>query len=288
MAAVRVLAPAKVNLYLHVGPPGSDGYHPIVSHMAFADLGDTVSAEPGEGLSLAVAGAFAEGLPTGDGNLVFRAARALLDAHGAKGARLVLDKALPVAAGLGGGSSDAGAALRALNAALGLNAAGTTLEAVAAGLGADGAACFRAEAVIARGRGEVLSPPPAWPALDAVLVNPRVGLSTAAAYRRFDQRGDFQPLEPEEPPPEAADAETACAWLARQRNDLEAPALDMAPQVGEVLAALADRPEALLARMSGSGATCFALCASAAAAAALAADLAAARSGWWVRACRLS
>ncbi|MGZ3376655.1 MAG: 4-(cytidine 5'-diphospho)-2-C-methyl-D-erythritol kinase, partial [Phenylobacterium sp.] len=178
-------AAAKVNLYLHVAAPTPDGYHPIASLMAFADVGDTVGGAPADGLSLVIEGPFGQGLSAGPDNLVLRAAEALLEQAGRPdaGARLVLTKALPIAAGLGGGSSDAGAALRLLNAMHGLGFDDLALESVAAGIGADGAACLRARMLVAEGRGERLSPAPAMPHLPAVLVNPGVPSPTGAVYR---------------------------------------------------------------------------------------------------------
>jgi 4-diphosphocytidyl-2-C-methyl-D-erythritol kinase len=280
-------APAKVNLFLHVGGPGDDGYHPICSLMAFADVGDVVTVEPGERLSLRVEGPFSAGLGAGDDNLVMRAARALCAGGPEPALGLILDKRLPVAAGLGGGSSDAGAALRLLCDLVGRRITDGELEAVATSLGADGAACLWARTVLAEGRGERLSPAPGLPLLPAVLVNPCVPVSTPAVYRRFDDRGAFGDVAPPAAPPAFATAPAAAAWLSRQRNDLEASAIDVEPRIGEVLAALKAEPETLLARVSGSGGTCFALCAGEADADRLAARIAAAQPGWWVRPCRL-
>ena len=282
-----VLAAAKVNLYLHVAPLQADGYHPLASLMVFADAGDRVEAQPDERLSLTVTGPFGAGLGAGEDNLVLRAARALLAAAGSgAGARLTLTKALPVAAGLGGGSSDAGAALRLLRDLLKLDLDNQALQGVAEGLGADGAACLWARAVVAEGRGERLSPAPPLPVLPAVLVNPGVPSPTGAVYRAYDDMG--APGGADRPAaPALPDAAAAAAWLAGCRNDLEAPALGLEPRIGQALDALAAASETLLARMSGSGATCFALCASDEAARALAERLARDQPAWWVRACRL-
>jgi 4-diphosphocytidyl-2-C-methyl-D-erythritol kinase len=282
-------AAAKVNLYLHVAPPTADGYHPIASLMAFADVGDVVSAEPAEALTLSIDGPFGAGLSAEADNLVLRAARALL-AHAGRpdaGARLVLTKALPIAAGLGGGSSDAGAALRLLNGLLALGFDEPALETVAAQIGADGAACLRGRLLIAQGRGERLSPAPALPPLPCVLVNPGVPSPTGAVYRAYDASGAPGVAELPAAPPLFTPTEAA-AWLATCRNDLEPPALALEPRIAEALAALTAAPQTLLARMSGSGATCFALCASLPDAQALAATLTAAHPRWWVRACTLT
>jgi 4-diphosphocytidyl-2-C-methyl-D-erythritol kinase len=284
----ETLAPAKVNLFLHVGAPTPDGYHPVCSLMAFADVGDVVSARPGQG-SLTVRGPFGGGLGAEQDNLIFRAVRAFVAELGREMGELAftLEKNLPVASGLGGGSSDAGAALRLIRDVFAPGFDDARLERVAASLGADGAACLWARPVIAEGRGELLSPAPGFPAVDAVLVNPRVPVSTPAVYGALDASGAFgdvaRPLMPEafESPQELA------AWLATQRNDLEAPAIAVAPDVGAVLDTLRDEPEALLARVSGSGGTCFALCADDIAAETLAERIEAIAPSWWVERCRL-
>ncbi len=292
--ARAAFAPAKVNLFLHVGRPhaeegGADGYHPICSLMAFADVGDRVSTFDAEALCLAVAGPFAQDLAREDDNLVLRAARALI----AEARRpvapigLSLEKLLPVASGLGGGSSDAGAALRLLREALGLSLDNARLEALAASLGADGAACLWGAPVIAQGRGERLSAAPGLPPLDVVLVNPRVAVSTAEVYQRFDAEGRFGDVTPPAAPDAFEDAVDLAAWLAGQRNDLEVAAIATAPAVGTVLETLAAEPETLLARVSGSGGTCFALCASDIEAESLAERLEAMAPDWWVERCRL-
>ncbi|MDB5446405.1 MAG: 4-diphosphocytidyl-2-C-methyl-D-erythritol kinase [Phenylobacterium sp.] len=287
--ARQAFAPAKVNLFLHVGAPGADGYHPVCSLMVFADVGDRLTAQDAAALDLRVRGPFAGGAPAGPDNLVLRAAHALLAK--AKGpvapAGLTLEKRLPVAAGLGGGSSDAGAALRLLREEPGLRLDDAALEAVAAGLGADGAACLWGRPVIAEGRGERLSPAPGLPVLDAVLVNPGVPVSTAEVYRRLDASGRFGDVTLPPMPEAFEDAAELASWLAAHRNDLEAPAVAVAPQVGVVLETLADERETLLARVSGSGGTCFALCASDIEAEGLAERIEAMAPDWWVRRCRL-
>jgi 4-diphosphocytidyl-2-C-methyl-D-erythritol kinase len=282
-------APAKVNLFLHVGAPEQGGYHPICSLMAFADIGDRLSTFEAEALALRVSGPFAHDLSGEGDNLVLRAARALI----AEAKRpvaplgLSLDKRLPVASGLGGGSSDAGAALRLLRLALELAVDDNRLEAVAGSLGADGAACLWAAPAIAEGRGERLSPAPGLPLLDAVLVNPRIPVSTAGVYRRFDELGRFGDVAPPAMPEAFESAAELAGWLSSQRNDLEAPAVAAAPEVGAVLETLAGEPETLLARVSGSGGTCFALCAGDIEAEGLAERIEALSPHWWVQRCRL-
>jgi len=284
---ISALAPAKVNLYLHVAPVGPDGYHPLASLMAFADIGDRIDAQPADDFSLIITGPFAEGLSAGEDNLVLRAARALAAAAGAmSGARLTLTKSLPVAAGLGGGSSDAGAALRLLRRLLAPKLDDASLQAVAESIGADGAACLWGRAVIAEGRGEALSPAPALPLLPAVLVNPGVPSPTGAVYKAYD-RMDAPGGADRPEPPVMKDVAAVCAWLEQCRNDLQPPALALEPRIGQALGALAASPETLFARMSGSGATCFALCADEDAARDLAVRLSRDHPGWWAQACRL-
>ena len=287
--AKAAFAPAKVNLYLHVGRPAPDGYHPICSLMAFADVGDEVTAYEAEALELSVNGPFARQLGEADDNLVLRAARALIAAARRPVAPfgLALTKRLPVAAGLGGGSSDAGAALRLLREALGFDIDDDALAAVAAGLGADGPACLWGRPVIAEGRGERLSPAPGLPMIDAVLVNPGVAVSTAEVYRAFDAGGRFGEVEPPPAPEAFEDAVELAAWLAGRRNDLQGAAIAAAPEVGDVLETLGGEPECLLARVSGSGGTCFALCRNDYDAEGLAERIEALAPAWWVQRCRL-
>jgi 4-diphosphocytidyl-2-C-methyl-D-erythritol kinase len=287
--ARAAFAPAKLNLFLHVGAPADDGYHPICSLMAFADIGDRVSTFDAEALCLAVAGPFAGELRGEDDNLVLRAARALIAEVRRPVAPigLSLEKILPVASGLGGGSSDAGAALRLLRETLGLSVDNARLEALAAALGSDGPACLWGAPAIAEGRGERLSLAPGLPPLDAVLVRPPTPVSTAAVYQRFDELGRFGDVARPNLPDAFEDAVDLAAWLAGQRNDLEAAAIAVAPEVGTVLETLANEPETLLARVSGSGGACFALCASDIEAESLAERLEAMAPDWWVERCRL-
>ncbi|MDF2900799.1 MAG: 4-diphosphocytidyl-2-C-methyl-D-erythritol kinase [Phenylobacterium sp.] len=282
-------APAKINLFLHVGAPGQDGYHPLCSLMVFADVGDRVVIHEADALSVRVHGPFAAGLAEERDNLVLRAARALLAK--ARGPQppicLLLEKALPVAAGLGGGSSDAGAALRLVRAAFGIMMEDEELEAVAASLGADGAACLWGRPVLAQGRGELLTPAPRLPTIEAVLVNPGVGVSTPAVYRALDDAQVFGEVAPPPMPDAFESVEELAGWLTVMRNDLQAPAVGLAPEIGDVIETLAGEPETLIARMSGSGATCFAICASDIEAEALAERVAGMRPTWWVKRCRL-
>jgi len=284
-------APAKVNLFLHVGPVDAQGYHLLASLMSFADVGDRLSLEPADAFSFGLDGDFAAALAGEDpaGNLVWRAALRLLERAGvsAPALKLTLTKALPVAAGLGGGSSDAGAALKLLRDALDLAVDDTGLEAIAGELGADGPACLAATPLMARGRGEQLSAAPVMPLLPTVLVNPRVACSTGRVYGAFDEHGAVGGADVPDLAAAYDTIEAVIDLLRDCRNDLEAPAITIAPQIQSVLSLLRDQEQTLLARLSGSGATAFALCATSAKAAELAAEIGALRPGWWVRACRL-
>lgn len=280
---VTAFAPAKINLYLHVGAPRADGLHPLDSVAAFAaDVGDFVTAAPAGDLTLSVGGPFASALAGEADNLVLRAARALADAAGvAPRAALTLDKQLPVASGIGGGSSDAAAALRALNRLWRVGASDDDLERLAAPLGADVPACVRAHTVRMRGTGEALSAV-VVPELDAVLVNPLVAAPTGAVYAAFDAMGLGGPLgDP------GAPGVDAFAWLARRGNDLEPAARSVAPAVSAVLDVLARAAPGAIVRMSGSGATCFAVVEDAIEAADVAHAVSGANPAWWVRTARL-
>lgn len=275
-------APAKINLFLHVGPVDAEGYHPLSSLVAFADIGDRLVVEPGDRLSLRIEGPFGGGL-AGDDNLVLRALRRLGEATGRGEPRLsvVLDKRLPIAAGLGGGSSDAGAALRLAARLLELEPNDPALEAAARTVGADGPMCLRARAAWAEGRGERLTAEPRLPALPVVLVNPGVPSPTGAVYRAYDA-GPARTADRPEPPLSWTPREVV-AWLSALRNDLEPPAVAMTPVIATALAAVAATDGVLLSRMSGSGATVFGLYGDAEAARAAAGTLRCARPDWWVR-----
>jgi 4-diphosphocytidyl-2-C-methyl-D-erythritol kinase len=283
-AAVAAFAPAKINLYLHVVGRRADGYHLLDSLVAFADIGDEIVAAPAAALSLTVTGPEAPALAgLGGDNLVLKAAGRLA-AHCAVprrtfGAALRLDKHLPVASGIGGGSSDAAATLRALAALWGrpLDAAAMS---IAAALGADVPACLDGRPVWVGGIGERLDPLPGLPPLGIVLANPRRELPTAAVFRA--RQGGF--TTGEQPRVALPDATALIALLRQCRNDLTEAALGLLPEIAALLARLAALPGAALARMSGSGATCFALFAERETAERAAATLVAAEPRWWVRA----
>ena len=275
--ALTEAAPAKVNLYLHLRGRRADGYHLLDSLAVFPAIGARLSVAPGSapGLSLEIGGPFGGGLAADPGNLVLRAARALAKAHGrAPDAALRLEKHLPVASGIGGGSSDAAAALRLLSRLWGV----AMPEGLALTLGADVPVCLGApEPRCMAGIGELLSPAPPMPDFWIVLVHPGVAVATEAVFAAVEERA----MPPGPPPPPLTNFAALTGWLARQRNDLQPAAVSICPPIGEVLTALEDAP---LARMSGSGATCFALHGGEAEALAQAERLRRSRPGWWVEA----
>jgi 4-diphosphocytidyl-2-C-methyl-D-erythritol kinase len=284
---IGIFAPAKINLWLHVLGRRADGYHLIDSLVGFAEIGDSLTAAPADELSLDVEGPFAAALPPETDNLVLRAARLLAEAAGiAAGARLSLAKRLPVAAGIGGGSADAAAALQALARLWRLDPDPATLQKLALRLGADVPVCLAGAPCRVGGIGESLAPAPALPPADLVLVNPGVALSTAAVFAARAVR-PMPPLPAQEWSDPPAGAAALAARLAATRNDLTEAARELAPVIGEALATLADQSGCLIARMSGSGATCFGLFADSGRAAAAAAAIEAARPRWWVKQTRL-
>jgi 4-diphosphocytidyl-2-C-methyl-D-erythritol kinase len=269
-------APAKVNLFLHVLGRRSDGYHLLDSLAVFPEVGDTLRAEPAKALSLTVEGPFAGDLAAEPDNLVLRAARTLAAEAGVtSGGRLMLTKYLPVASGIGGGSADAAAALRLLCRLWRIEPGPGVLARLAGRLGADVAVCLASRASRMGGVGEHLEPAPALPTCGIALVNPGVALATADVFRA--RSGAWSTRA--ELPAAWRDAREMADDLGRQRNDLQPAAIALRPAIGEVLSALEAAPECLLARMSGSGATCFGLFTDAAAARRAASGLQ--RPGWW-------
>lgn len=271
------LAPAKVNLSLHLRGRRPDGYHLLDSLVVFPAIGDRVEARPADGLSLEISGPFAGDVSHGADNLVLRAATALAGRHGVdRGAALHLIKALPVASGIGGGSSDAAAALELLGRLWKV----AVPDDLALSLGADVPVC-RAAPIATRmqGIGERLSPAPPLPGFWLVLANPSLAVPTRAVFAGVR---DPDPPPPPEPPRSGfADFRAFAAWLATQRNDLEAPAASLCPAIRVVIEALAEAP---VARMSGSGATCFAVLETEPEAAAIVERLRRAAPDWWVAA----
>lgn len=267
-------ARAKINLCLHVTGRRSDGYHLLDSLVVFADVGDLLTAESATGLSLKITGPEAAGLTADDDNLVLRAARSM----GARDLALRLEKKLPVASGIGGGSADAAATLRLLARMTGLPLpdAATVLR-----LGADVPVCLAGQPVRMRGVGEELSPLPPLPSAWLVLVNPRLPVPTPQVFAALDRREN--PPIADLPSAALASVSTLAEWLSvKTRNDLVPPAQRIAPVLAEVQAALEQQSACRLARMSGSGGTHFGLFASQAAADAAASTLSAAHPGWWI------
>jgi 4-diphosphocytidyl-2-C-methyl-D-erythritol kinase len=274
-------APAKVNLTLHVLGRRPDGYHELESLVAFAGAGDTLRLAPGAALSLTVDGPTASDAGPDGSNLVLTAARAFAQRLGAlKLGAFHLTKRLPVAAGLGGGSSDAAAALRLLARLNGLPADHPALIEAARATGADVPVCLAPCARVMTGIGEILGPPVGLPPLFCVLVNPGVPVTTADVFRALNagpvtsRASAFDLKVPQE----------LLAALVRSRNDLEAPAIAIAPAIAEALAALRASGNCRLARMSGSGATVFGLYDDCRSAAVARRAVLAAHPAWWVKA----
>lgn len=280
-AALTAFAPAKVNLYLHVTGRRADGFHLLDSLIVFAGVGDRVQAVPGDDLTLAVDGPFAGAVPTGADNLVLRAARALAEAAGVPPrASIVLTKGLPVAAGLGGGSSDAAAVLRTLSRLWNVVLPAAELAALAIDLGADVPVCLAPAPTFVGGIGEDLVPAPPLPATWLVLANPLCPAPTAAVFKArqgpYSEADRFSEI--------AGDAAALADILKRRRNDLTLPARSVTPEISPLLDSLEQLPGSLLTRMSGSGATAFSLFASRREAETAAAALAASQPDWWVAA----
>lgn len=239
-------APAKLNLALHVRRRRKDGYHELETLFAFVEAGDVVRVSEGDGFT--VTGPFADALAEEGDNLVTRAARAFAAEFGGGRWAIELEKHLPVASGIGGGSADAAATLRALARLEGIPLYDPKLFAIADKLGSDVPACLMGVTAIGRGRGEELKEIDGAPGVPVLLVNPGVAVSTVQVFARWDGV-DRGPLPNGRIGAIAHDG----------RNDLEAPARAIAPEIDEVIDVLGSQPGALVARMSGSGATCFAL-----------------------------
>ena len=254
-------APAKINLTLLIHGRRADGYHDLESLVMFADIADTLLLDDQAGLALTVAGPTAQLIGSGDDNLVLRAVAALATrVDGLKTGAFFLDKHLPVAAGIGGGSADAAAALRLLARLNDIAVDDLRLIETARAIGADVPVCLASQPRIMRGAGERLGKALTLPRLHAVLVNPGVPVETAAVFRALGLApGQTRPSGHHFELDSAIDAATLIALVAASRNDLEPVAISVEPMVGEVLAALGASEGCLLARMSGSGATCFGL-----------------------------
>lgn len=272
-----MLAAAKINLALHITGQRADGYHLLDSLVCFAELGDILTVRPSGDLSLTLSGPNAAALPPGGDNLVLKAARCF---QSAKGAAIQLEKRLPVAAGLGGGSSDAGACLHALSRLWGQPVPPLAAQLA---LGADVPACVIGKTLRMQGIGERLTAVTSMPKFDAVLVNPCFALPTRAVFDALASKNN----PPMEDPPTDRDHGDWIDWMKRQRNDLEAPALTLAPVILDCLSAMHDSDGCELVSMSGSGATCFGLFATAKQARAAAMQISAFYPDWWIRATRL-
>ncbi|MEM9704944.1 MAG: 4-(cytidine 5'-diphospho)-2-C-methyl-D-erythritol kinase [Pseudomonadota bacterium] len=259
--ALTEVAPAKINLYLHVGGVRQDGLHALESLMVFTGDGDRVAVAPADDLSLTIIGPEAGALArdTLNDNLVLRAARALkTHARVESGAAITLNKRLPIAAGVGGGSADAAAALRALQKLWALKIDKTALRSIAFRLGADIPACLACEPVLVSGAGETLQKGPTLPPLWACLVNPRVATPTGPIFRAYDAENPTPPA-PSAAPMGGVSIAALKSLFDASRNDLERAAIDREPIVADAIALLSGAPGAIGARMSGSGATAFAL-----------------------------
>lgn len=280
IAPLQAVAPAKINLSLHVHDKRADGYHALESLVAFTQFGDVLSFAPADTLSLSVEGEFADASGDPDHNLVMKAARALQQVSGtASGAHITLQKNIPVGAGLGGGSSDAAVTLRMLRALWGIAVADAALMEIAATLGADVPMCLIAKPLVARGRGEEIAVLPyALPPLHIVLVYPHYALATADVFRGYEP-----PVHMPQIAWQALGTGSVLPSLALAKNSLQRQAISQCALVGEILLVLetaAQQPE--LVRMSGSGSCCFALFDDSTRAERLAADIKKRYPQWWV------
>ncbi len=272
---IREHAPAKINLFLHVGVKRADGFHPLQSLAVFTGMGDELSFAPSDALSLTINGLFAAGLDGEGDNLVTRAGRAL--GHG--GAAITLTKHLPVASGIGGGSADAAAALRGLRKLWSNAACDARLHEIAATLGSDIPVCVSSRSAFMEGRGEILCAVGAMPRIAMLLVNPKVAVPTREVFAALETRSGVDMDLPQQGFGDTADL---LRFLETTRNDLEAPARKIQPVIGDVLDGIAALPGALFTRMSGSGATCFGIFADDDCCTRAAELLRRSHPGWWV------
>ncbi len=291
--AIIATAPAKINLSLHICGQRADGYHLLDSLVVFAGVGDRIMVSPADDLRLTIEGPFAGALAEQPDNLVMRAARLLAStvARGRdagvsgsrlSGAHIVLEKNLPVASGIGGGSADAAATLIACGRLWNIDPMRLADSDIAAKLGADVPVCLGGVPAFMSGIGEIIAPAPPLPQASLVLVNPGEPLPTKAVFAAL--RGRTSKPPPRDSVAGLANAPALAAALAHFRNDLTAPALELLPAIASVLAALEQAPGCLLARLSGSGPTCFGLFSDEAAARRAAAKLTASKPRWWIAA----
>ncbi len=284
MSAATEFAPAKVNLTLAVGRARADGMHPLSSLVVFADWGDELDAVEADTLSLSLAGERGAALADEKQNLVLKAAYALRAAaeQPELGAALTLTKRLPIAAGLGGGSADAAAALRLLNRFWDIGFSTQQLAEIGSVVGADVPACVYSRPLMMGSIGERISQLIAWPALPAVIVNPGRAVPTGPVFKAYD--ASHPDLLVAEKTPVAGSVTDALSVIAAGRNDLESPAIALEPAVAQTLEALSAAPGVKRARMSGSGASCFGLFETPEAAEAAAEALTRAHPDWTVQA----
>jgi 4-diphosphocytidyl-2-C-methyl-D-erythritol kinase len=284
---LSVRAAAKINLFLHVGDRRSDGYHALESLVVFAETSDRMEFTPGSDLTLKITGPFGKALSRVSDNLVLKTARLLQSKYPQEGvgAHVALEKNLPLASGLGGGSTDAAAALRALNRLWQLDLSEEELLDIAAELGSDVPACILSSSCWMEGRGTHVTKLASMPPFELVLVNPGVAVPTGPVFNALNARSGVGAIAP---PPALASVWDLVAYLADAGNDLEAPASRIAPVIEDVLAALGHEPACVLAQMSGSGATCFGLFDGPVYAAGAAERIAQEHPHWWVRATRIA
>jgi len=291
MKTVQQFAPAKINLTLHVTGRREDGFHLIESFVAFADIGDEITVRSHDGFDINVSGPFASPLQNEENNIALDAAIAFVNGFRdcLPGVHIDLVKNLPIAAGMGGGSSDAAAVIRALAYLVNFKVSRTAAGQLAIGLGADVTVCLDPQASFMSGVGNIVTILPALPEIHAILVNPNINMLTGAVFAALAVPGairrDEVGLKPEH---EFADAADLTEFVASCRNDLEAPALRMCPEISDVRDALLAQEGCLLARMTGSGATCFGLFADKELARRGAQNISKKVPGWWVKPCRLS
>jgi 4-diphosphocytidyl-2-C-methyl-D-erythritol kinase len=279
-SGIVVAAPAKINLFLHVGEKRADGYHDLESLAAFAALGDDIRLDHDDRISLSVDGPFAAQLAASDDNLVVRAAKRLSEKSGAlRGVRIGLRKTLPVAAGLGGGSADAAAVLRGLVQLWKIDPGREALRDIAGSLGADVPVCIDCRTAWMEGRGDRVRPLPPLPSAGVLLVNPGLPISTTRVFANLQERRGLGMMSPATP---FEDVHALVSYLIETTNDLEIPARAIAPVIVNVTREIAGLPDVLLTRMSGSGATCFGVFASKQSARTAALLLRPRHPEWWI------
>jgi len=279
VAQISVHAAAKINLFLHVTGRREDGYHKLDSLVGFTAIGDHITVAASEEITLRISGPFGEGLSVDDDNLVFAAARLLAEEVGYHGgAAITLQKNLPVSSGIGGGSADAAATLQALNRLWDVGASPQMLAKIGLRLGADVPVCLRSKTARMGGIGEMIDPMDPLPDLGILLVNPGLAVSTPQVFKA--RQGPFsQPVDVSVP----KSGKELCEFLALQQNDLQAPSIELAPVIAQVLETLSGLEGCRLSRLSGSGATCFGLFDDEAAAVAACDAISACHADWWIQ-----